>query len=526
MTRADSRRTGGPTGRHDESAHPAEGHFDRSGIDRGADGVLRYRSRPSSLVEMLHDSVERDPDAEALVEPDGPRLSYRQLWEGAGRVAGGLRREGVRPGDRVAIELGNGVDWALAFFGAQLAAAIAVPVNTRLAASERDYVLDDAEVAYRVRPGDALPDGPAHVVEDLEPDDVATIFYTSGTTGFPKGAATTHENLLATTESSRRIRRLPRGETRDLISVPLFHATGCHSQLLTSVDLGGTAVIMPRFEVQRFLRAIAEERVNKTTSVPAIYWLALNQDNLGDFDLSSVRWLSYGGAPCPPRLVRRIVEAFPQAEVGNGFGLTECASVATFLPSDFTVSHAETVGLPVPVDELDLADPDPASGVGELLIRGQNVVAGYWRNPEATAATFVDGWLHTGDLARIDEHGFCEIVDRKKDMVNRGGENVYCLEVENVLVNHPAVFEVAVVGVEDEMMGEKVGAVVVPHPGAELEPGELTSFAADHLADFKVPEYVAVRNESLPRNPGGKILKPSLREQADWHGPLRRPRRT
>ena len=506
------------------SEHPAEGHFDRSGIVRGDDGVLCYAQRPASLVEMLRQSVERDPGAEAVVELDGPRLTYRQLWDRAAAVAGGLVAQGVRRGDRVAIELDNGADWVLAFFGIQLAGAIVVPVNTRFTDEERDYVLTDAGVAARIVPGGALPDGPPHAAEDLRPQDVATIFYTSGTTGFPKGAVTTHENLLATTESSRRIRRLPPGETRDLISVPLFHATGCHSQMLTSVDLGGTAVIMPRFEVQRFLRSIAEERVNKTTSVPAIYWLALNQENLGEFDLSSVRWLSYGGAPCPPALVRRIVEAFPRAEVGNGFGLTECASVATFLPASYTVSRAETVGLPVPVVELDLADVDSETGVGELLIRGQNVVAGYWRNPEATERTFVDGWLHTGDLARIDEDGFCEIVDRKKDMVNRGGENVYCLEVENVLVNHPGVFEAAVVGVDDEMMGEKVGAVIVPKPGVQMEPQELATFAAGHLADFKVPEYVSVRSEALPRNPGGKIIKPQLREQSSWQGPLRRSR--
>jgi long-chain acyl-CoA synthetase len=506
--------------------HPADGHFDLDGRTRGADGVLRYDDRPASLVEMLRDSVDRAPDAEALVELDGPRLTYREVWDGAARVAGGLVRDGIRPGDRVAIELPNGAAWCLAFLGIQLAGAIAVPVNTRFSAEERDYVVGDAGASLRIVPGAPLPDGPAHVFEDHEPTDPATIFYTSGTTGFPKGAVTTHENLVATTENGRRIRRLPTGETRDLISVPLFHATGCHSQLLTSLDLGGTAVIMPAFEVQRFLRTIQDERINKTTSVPAIYWLALNQDNIDEFDLSSVRWLSYGGAPCPPRLVRRIVERFPGVEVGNGYGLTESSSVATFLPAAYTVSRAETVGLPVPVDELDLGDVDPETGVGELLIRGQNVVAGYWQNPEATAEAIVDGWLRTGDLARLHDDGFCEIVDRAKDMVNRGGENVYCLEVENVLSNHPAVFEAAVVGVADEMMGEKVGAVIVPKPGAEVDPHELTGFVAEHLADFKVPEYVAVRSEALPRNPGGKILKPTLREHTDWQGPLKRPRRS
>ena len=504
--------------------HPANSHFDLRGIERGPGGALRYVGRPSSLVEMLHDSVDRAPDDEALIEVDGPRLTFRQVWEEAARVAGGLARAGIRPGDRVSVELPNGVDWCLAFLGVQLAGAIAVPVNTRFGPAERDHVVGDADVRYRILAGTPLPRGPMRVHEGHEACDVAAIFYTSGTTGSPKGASTTHENLLATTENSRRIRGLPNGRTRDLISVPLFHVTGCHSQFMTSLDLGGTAVIMPQFEVQRFLRAIEEERINKTASVPAIYWLALNQENVDEFDLSSVRWLSYGGAPCPPRLVRSIAEHFPEAELGNGYGLTESAAVATFLPAVDAVSRSHTVGLPVPVDELALGEVDPSTGVGELLIRGQNVVPGYWRDPEATDRAMVDGWLHTGDLARLHDDGFCELVDRAKDMVNRGGENVYCLEVESVLCEHPAVFEAAILGVDDPMMGEKVGAVLVPKPGRVIEPCEAIAFVAERLADFKIPEYVAVREETLPRNPGGKVLKPLLRRTTDWLGPFRRPR--
>jgi len=228
-----------------------------------------------------------------------------------------------------------------------------------------------------------------------------------------------------------------------------------------------------------------------------------------------VRWVSYGGAPIAPELVRRIMEAFPNARVGNGFGLTECSSIATFLPHEHAEERPETVGFAAPVVDLDILDPDDESA-GELLIRGPNVCAGYWRKPEQTAETFVDGWLHTGDIARIDDEGFVQIVDRKKDMINRGGENVYCVEVENALAAHPAVFEVAVLGVPDEMMGEKVGAVLVPRPGTELDVADVIAFARENLADFKVPQYVAVRGEALPRNPGGKILKPTLREETDW----------
>jgi acyl-CoA synthetase (AMP-forming)/AMP-acid ligase II len=218
--------------------------------------------------------------------------------------------------------------------------------------------------------------------------------------------------------------------------------------------------------------------------------------------------------------VLRIVEAFPNARVGNGFGLTETASVSTYLPHEYARTRPETVGFAAPVVDLRL---DSLEGdVGELLIRGQNVVSGYWNKPEATAEAFTDNWLHSGDLARIDADGFVQIVDRRKDMVNRGGENVYCVEVENALSAHPAIFEVAVMGVPDEVMGEKVGAVVVPKPGMTIEVHELLAFAATLLADFKLPQYVVIRNEFLPRNPGGKILKKSLRETVNWGQQIRR----
>src|SRR5205085_370702 len=236
---------------------------------------------------------------------------------------------------------------------------------------------------------------------------------------------------------------------------------------------------------------------------------------------SRVRWVLYGGAPIAPDLVARIVESFPNARVGNGFGLTECSSVATFLPHEYAHARPETVGFAAPVVDLDLFEADPQSGVGELLIRGANVVKGYWNKPEATAETFVDGWLHTGDMARLDADGFVQIVDRKKDMICRGGENVYCVEVENAPSAHPAVFEVAVLGVPDKMMGEKVGAVVVPRPGQSLVVSHLLAFAREHLADFKVPQYVVIRKELMPRNPGGKMLKPVLRREVEWGQPVR-----
>jgi long-chain acyl-CoA synthetase len=496
--------------------------FDYSSITRDARGIAHYDDRPASLVEMLRSTTERSPDHEAIVEVGGARVSYRELWERAARVAGGLRAQGVRRGDRVAIRLGNGLNWVHAFFGIQMTGAVAVPVNTRFSESEVDYVVNDSGASFVFLPGQSLPDGPPFAVEDLQLSDVAAIFYTSGTTGFPKGAMTTHENFLTNSETCRRVGNLPTdGQIRNLVSVPLFHVTGCNSQLIPVTETGDTLVIMPAFEVQAFLKAIADERINLLTSVPAVYWFAINQPNFKDLDASQIRWVLYGGAPIAPDLVARIMESFPNARVGNGFGLTECSSVATFLPHEYAHTRPETVGFAAPVVDLDLFEPDPHTGIGELLIRGANVVKGYWNKSEATAETFVDGWLHTGDMARLDADGFVQIVDRKKDMICRGGENVYCVEVENALAAHPAVFEVAVIGVPDEMMGEKVGAVVVPRPGQSLDVGDLLAFAREHLADFKVPQYVAVRKEPMPRNPGGKMLKPVLRKEVEWGKPVR-----
>ncbi|MHB1504694.1 MAG: class I adenylate-forming enzyme family protein [Acidimicrobiales bacterium] len=496
--------------------------FDMSGIATDADGIRHYEGMPPNLVQMLRRSVDLVPDRVAVAELGGDRMTYDRFWQRAARVAGGLRDAGVRPGERVAIRLGNGIDWTLAFFGAQLAQAVVVPVNTRFTEDEVDYVIGDSGAVFTFMPGAPLPEGSPVALDDAGTDDLAAIFYTSGTTGFPKGAMTTHENFVSNAESARRVIGMPRGEaTRTLVSVPLFHVTGCNSQFLALTQMAGTTVVMPQFEVQAFLRAIQEERIDNLVSVPAIYWLAINQPNFADFDLSSVRYLSYGGAPIAPDLVRAIMERFPEARVGNGFGLTETSSIATYLPHDWAAEHADSVGFPAPVVDVSLVDVDPRTGVGELLVRGPNVVKGYWNKPEATRTAFTEGWLHTGDLARIDEEGLVYIVDRAKDMINRGGENVYCVEVENVMAGAPGVFEVAVVAVPDTMMGEKVGAVIVPSPGQNIDVEAVIAYTRRYLAEFKVPQYVTVRAEALPRNPGGKVLKPVLRTTTQWGDPLR-----
>ena len=278
---------------------------------------------------------------------------------------------------------------------------------------------------------------------------------------------------------------------------------------------------MPAFEVGRFLQVIPEERIAVLTTVPAIYWLALNQPQFAGTDVSGVRWVTYGGAPIAPDLVHAIQRGFPRRRSATGSACRRRRrsprSCRTGTPTRTPTRSAS----PAPVVDLDLAGVDPATGVGELLIRGAHVVQGYWNKPEATEEAFADGWLHSGDLARIDDEGFTYIVDRAKDMINRGGENVYCVEVENALAAAPGVFEVAVVGVPDTMMGEKVGAVIVPAPGAEFDVEAFLAYARTRLADFKVPQYVSVRSDVLPRNPGGKVLKPVLRTDTEW-GPARR----
>ncbi|MFJ8582924.1 class I adenylate-forming enzyme family protein [Micromonospora sp. NPDC093277] len=491
--------------------------FDTAGIETAADGTRRYADLPDTITDLLRRAVDAAPDREALVETGvDRRLSYRQLWRAAVEVSGGLRDAGVRPGDRVAIRLPNGIDWALALYGTLLAGAVAVPVNTRFTDEEAGYVIADSGSRHVFTPECPLPSGdPVEPVRRVGADPAA-LFYTSGTTGFPKGAVITHDNLLSNLESCRRVMRLgPVGSPfRTLIAVPLFHATGCNSQLLLAAYQQGAAVVMPAFRPDLFLRAVQDERVDVSIAVPAMYWLAMKHDTFARTDVSSVRLAAYGGAPIAPEMVGRIAAAFPAARVGNGFGLTEATSLATYLPHEWR-QYADSVGFPAPVCDVRVDDPGP-DGVGELLVRGPSVVSGYWHKPAETAAAFRGGWLHTGDLASIAPDGLVRIVDRIKDVIIRGGENVYCVEVENALAGAPGVAESAVVGVPDEVMGEKVGVVLVAAPGARVDVPEVLAGLRGRIADYKVPQYVSVRADPLPRNAGGKVLKARLRTETSW----------
>lgn len=489
--------------------------FADDGTAPRAQGGLEFCDLESSLVSILRSGVEGAPDAEAVVELDGPRLTYAGLWNASARVAGGLKEAGVRRGDRVGIRLPNGVDWCLAFLGALLAGAAPVPVNTRFRETEARYVLTDSGASYVVQTGSALPDGPPFVDEELGHDDLAALFYTSGTTGFPKGAALTHGNVLAGLEACQRAMLLPEG-VRTLVPVPLFHVMGALNQLLPTLRVRGTTVILPTFDVHRWVRAMAEERIGVVSAVPAIYFQALALPEFVDTDTSSVGWVVYGGAATPPEQVLRLRAAFPGARLFSGYGLTETSGGITGVPHASAVERSDSVGLPLPTVELALRGPRAAQGEGELLVRAPQVMSGYWNAPEATADTLVDGWLCTGDAVRVSADGFVRIVDRLKDTVIRGGENVYCLEVEHVLSAHPQVGEAAVLAVPDERLGERVGAVVVPVAGVELDVAELLQWAAPQLADFKLPEHVTVQRTPLPRNAAGKVEKAALRAATAW----------
>jgi acyl-CoA synthetase (AMP-forming)/AMP-acid ligase II len=308
---------------------------------------------------------------------------------------------------------------------------------------------------------------------------------------------------------------------RTLISVPLFHVTGCNSQLLAATGLGGASVIMPALNLDELIATLPAERISLMVTVPAIYALLLRHKNFSATEVSGVRWVGYGGAPIAPSLVRSVKDAFPQATVFNGYGMTETASLMTVLPDYDAVEHADSVGYAVPSVDLGVipfGDDEP--GVGELVARGANVTTGYWNRAEATSATFRDGWLHTGDVVRVDGAGRVHIIDRLKDIINRGGENVSSVEVEAVLLAAPSVADACVLAVPDEVMGEKVGAVLFGGP-EQIDVPAVLDHCRRQLADFKIPQYVRVVDSALPRNAGGKLLKGKLREQVQWGDPLR-----
>ena len=484
-----------------------------------------------------------------------------------------LQRQGVGKGDRVAIILRNLPEWPVAFFACHTIGAIATPLNAWWTGAELKYGLTDCGAKVAVidaerlsRTGEfldacpalervyasRLPGAPEHPkvtrLEDvlgppntwvrlpdqappeveLDPDDDATIFYTSGTTGSPKGALGTHRAAIASmyiTPYSQARTFLRRGEQppgldpnapqrRSLLSIPFFHVTGCFALLGVSVYAGARIVLQRKWEPEEAFRLIEREKINVAGGVPTIAWQLLEHPARENYDLSSLDVVTYGGAPAAAELVRRINEAFPGVEPATGWGMTETSATFTHFGGRDYEQRPESCGLAPPIGEVKVVGANgqslPAGEVGELWARGPNVVKGYWNKPEATAHTFVDGWVVTGDLARIDEEGFVYIVDRAKDMIIRGGENIYCTEVESVLYQHPAVMDCALVPAPHKTLGEEPAAVVCLTPGKAASEDELKAWVAGRLAAYNTPVKVVFWPEPLPRNPNGKILKTEL----------------
>ncbi len=525
-----------------------------------------WKTAPPSLQIVL--ALSRVHGDKPFLVYEDERISFEQHFRQCAQLARRMVEDwGLRKGDRVAIAMRNFPEWSVAFWAAAVAGAVVVPLNAWWSGEELEYGLQDSDArflfcdaarAQRVAPHlgalaleqivvargesplpQAIPlatliagaDGAAGLPEiDLQPEDDATLFYTSGTTGRPKGALGTHRNICSnlvnlafsqargTLRSGKPFPPPPDEPQRaQLLSVPFFHATGCHSVLVANTAFGGKLVMMYKWDAERALELIERERINSFGGVPAMVWQVLEAPSFGQRDLSSITSVAYGGAPAAPELVRRIKEAFPSVTPGNGYGLTETSSVSTF---NFGVDYErkpDSVGLPVPVCEVRVVGPDgadvPTGEVGEIWIKGPQVVKGYWNNPAATAETFTEGWLHSGDLGRVDDEGFVYIVDRAKDMLIRGGENIYCVEVESVLYDHPDVIDAAVVGLPHKVLGEEVAAVVQVRSGSRVTPEDLQRHVAQHLAAFKVPVRIDLRAEPLPRNPSGKILKAMLKKE-------------
>jgi long-chain acyl-CoA synthetase len=471
-------------------------------------------------------------------------------------------RYGIQPGDRVAIAMRNYPEWITAFAAITSVGAIAVSMNAWWKVDELAYGLEDSGArvlicdterlgnalvplattelrALVVRGEGPLPDGADHleaVIElgaplpdvTIDPDDDVTILYTSGTTGNPKGAVSTHRAVLSAlmafacraTASAMMKPEDTAGHPYPncfILSVPLFHVTGCVAVMLSCFASGTRLVMMYKWNPERALELIERERVTHFVGVPTMSWDLLESPDFPERDTSSLLSVGGGGAPAPPELVRRIDANFKSGRPGIGYGMTETNAYGPQNAGDDYMRKPTSAGRVVPTVQLRVTGENdvllPTGEVGEIWFRGANLIRGYWNNPEATAETLVDGWLRSGDIGRIDEEGFIYVQDRAKDMVLRGGENIYCAEVEAALYEHGDVYEAAVFGLPHERLGEEVAAVIHPKPGRVVDVGAIRDHVAQRLAAFKVPSYIEVTETPLPRNPAGKFLKRELREE-------------
>jgi long-chain acyl-CoA synthetase len=531
------------------------------------DGVVHgysmkvYKNRPRNLRDLLAIGLSHG-DLEYLTQGD-VRYSFTEAINRALSVAGALHhRFGVKPEDRVAVIGANAPDWVIAYWAVVAAQGVVVPFNAWWKAAELEFGIEDSETTFvlcdaqRARvaidagfdpdriavwgPGDR-PDGTVAFdelaaeppmalgfVEARHEDEVAGLFYTSGTTGRPKGSANTHRNIITNLMNFgvlNKAQGIAAGEESTgekasyLCIIPLFHATANFTYMVPFMFAGHRLVFLPpgKFEAESAGRLIEAERVTAIGGVPTIMARLIEAGIHERFDLSSVTSIGYGGAPASAALLAKINGAFPnlKKKVSTAYGLTETSAIATATGGLDYQEHPSSVGQASPVNEVKIAEfdgePLPPGQTGEIWLKGPNVIPGYWRRPEANARSFVDGWFRTGDVGYIDDEGFVYITDRAKDMVIRGGENIYCVEIESILEGHPAVAEIAVIGVPHPELGEELKAIVVVSPGADPSVADLAEFARERLADFKVPAHWELRTDPLPRNPAGKVLKAPLR---------------
>jgi len=531
-----------------------------------------WKNAPPTLRDLF--LLSRQFGTRTFVVYRDERVSYEEFGRAALAIADALQAAGLKKGDRVAIAMRNLPEWPAAFFGCLLAGGVATLLNAWWSGPELEYGLNDSgakivvvdrerleritehlhncaalerifvsraneNVAHpkvtklesilgEVKSWRLLADRPLPVIP-LDPEDDATIIYTSGTTGKPKGAVGSHRNTCTSAlirpymlarSFLRRGEPIPAPDPKaaqksTLLAVPLFHVTGCQATLIPTLVVGGKLVFMHKWDPELAMQLIERERITGAGGVPTIAWQLLEHPALGKYDLSSLENIGYGGAPAAAELVRRVKEKFPGSVPATGWGMTEVSGAFTGHQAEDYELRPDSCGPAIPVGDMKIADANgqvlPAGGVGELWVKGPNVVRGYWRNPKATAETFVDGWLRTGDIARLDDEGFCYILDRAKDMLIRGGENIYCIEVENALYEHPAVVDAAVVSIPHHSLGEEPGAVVTLKAGMHASEEELRGFVAERIAAFKVPVKIVFSADMLPRNPTGKVLKSELK---------------
>ncbi len=485
----------------------------------------------SSLLER----AAADQPGHPAIRLDEEVLSYAQLREAAGRMSTLLAAAGVEPGDRVGIMLPNVPAFPIAFYGALAAGAVVVPMNPLLKSREVSYYLSDSGakvlVAWHTAAGEAAKgaaDAGAQVIAaetaDLagllaehaaapaasgrKDEDDAVILYTSGTTGKPKGAELTHAGLTRNAELTART--LLENSPDDVVMgcLPLFHVFGLTCGLNATVAAAGTLTLLPRFDGAKALDIIQRDAVTIFEGVPTMYAAMLHYPEADPAKAATLRVCISGGASLPVEVLRGFEEKFG-CVILEGYGLSETSPVASFNLPD-RVRKPGSIGVPVEGVQMRLVDEAgqtaPDGEIGEIAIRGHNVMKGYWGKPEATAETMTDGWFRTGDMARVDSDGYYFIVDRKKDLIIRGGYNVYPREIEEVLHEHPAVAEVAVIGMPHPELGEEVGAAVALKPGASATPEELRAFARDKVAAYKYPRRVWLV-DALPKGPTGKILR-------------------